>query len=399
MPAIAVKPGIYWIGVNDRTTDLFEGIWPIAEAGVSYNSYVVVDEKKLLVDLAKDTQSGSFLGQIYDVLDPATLDYVVLNHMEPDHTGAIKLFRSVAPNATILCTAKAKAMLDAYYGITDGVRVVEDGDELCLGEKTVQFFSVPFVHWPETMVTYERTEKVLFSCDAFGGYGALRGGIFDDQASNLDYYVQQSLQYYVNIVARFSGPVLRAIEKLKDLPIDVIAPSHGLLWRGNPGRIVELYTKWAGLATVPADPGITLIYGSMYGNTERMMNAVAEGVSSTGLPIEIFDAARTHPGYILPSIWTKSGVIVGAPTYEVSLYPPVAHVLEMILHKRIQNRKAAYFGSYGWSGGAKRDCLRITEKLKWDWVETLEVQGGPANKELHRARELGERFARLLSDS
>jgi len=399
MPAIEVKPGIYWIGVNDRKTDLFEGLWPITQAGVSYNSYLVLDEKKALIDLAKDEQVSSYLEQIHDQIDPVELDYIVINHMEPDHTGLVKILRQVAPNAVFLATAKAKPMLASFYGLTENVQVVGDGEELSLGEKKLSFHAVPFVHWPETMVTYEQTQRVLFACDAFGGYGALRGAIFDDECTDMEFYIQESLRYYVNIVARFSGPVLKAIAKLAGVPIDVIAPSHGLVWRKDPGRIVQLYEKWARLATEPADPGVTLIYGSMYGNTEQVMNAVAEGISRTGLPLAIFDAARTHDSYILPHAWTHSGVMVGAPTYEVSLFPPVAQTLGTLAHKRILNRKAAYFGSYGWSGGAKRECLELTEKLKWDWVDFLEFEGGPTKEVLHQAEAFGERFARLVAGS
>jgi len=396
MPAITIKPGIHWIGINDRTTDLFEGIWPISGTGVSYNSYVVSDEKTALIDLVKDTAESSFLDQLQDVVQPADLDYIVLNHMEPDHTGAINVLRSLAPDATIVCSAKAKPMLESFFGITEGVRIVADGETISLGNKALQFFAAPFVHWPETMVTYEPTERVLFPCDAFGGYGALRGVIFDDECTDMAFYEQESLRYYVNIVARFSGPVLRAIDKLGALDIDVIAPSHGLIWRQDPSRIVALYAEWARYATEPAHAGVTLIYGSMYGKTEEMMNAVAEGVAKVDVPLQIFDAARTHASYVLPSLWTKSGVIVGAPTYEVSLFPPVAHMLEMAMHKRIKNRKAAYFGSYGWSKGARHDCEKLTAGLDWDWTQALEVRGRPTGADLHAAEDLGETFAKSL---
>lgn len=396
MPAIAIKPGIYWIGVNDRTTDLFEGMWPITEAGVSYNSYLIVDQKKVLVDLTKITKESSLLGQIHDLIDPAELDYIVINHMEPDHTGAINILRRLAPNAEFICSVKAKAMLEAYYGIHDRVRVVADGEEIDLGEKKLKFYMVPFVHWPETMVTYEQTQSVLFSCDAFGGYGALRGAIFDDEYADLAFYEREALRYYVNIVARFSGPVLKAIDKLKDVPMAIIAPSHGLIWRANPGRIVQLYHAWAQMATHPAEPGVTLIYGSMYGNTEEMMNAVAEGISRCGLPFEIFDAARTHVSYILPSLWTRSGVMLGAPTYETGLFPPASQVLEMAVHKHITGKKVAYFGSYGWSGGALKACEALVEPLKWEWLDTLEFQGAPTLEDLRKGEAFGLRFAEML---
>jgi len=171
MPAVNVKPGIYWIGVNDRTTDLFEGLWPITSEGVSYNAYVIDGEKKVLVDAAKDIKGDALLDQIAEVFDPALLDYIVANHMEPDHTGVLRTLRRIAPDVTFLCTSRAVKMLESYYQVTDNVHVIEDGETLDLGSHQLQFHITPMVHWPETMVTYETTQRVLFSCDAFGGYG------------------------------------------------------------------------------------------------------------------------------------------------------------------------------------------------------------------------------------
>jgi len=396
MPPIEIKPDIYWIGVNDRTTDLFEGLWPITQEGVSYNTYLIKDEKKAIVDLTKALKTDEFFDQIDQVTNISQLDYVIINHIEPDHSGVLRTLRRVAPQVIILGSEKTRALLESFYGITEGVQVVQDGDTLSLGKHTLRFFSTPFVHWPETMMTYEITERVLFSCDAFGGYGALRGAIFDDNCVNLEFYKQEALRYYVNIVALFSGPVLKAIEKLADVPVSIIAPSHGLIWRGNPQLIVDLYKKWAQYATGSTEVGVTLIYGSMYGNTEKMMNAVAQGISREGVPLTIFDAAHTHVSYILPSLWTQRGVMVGAPTYEGSLFPPVAQVLDIAAHKRIRNKKAARFGSYGWSGGAQRDFERIIEPLKWELVDTFEFMGGPTEEDLKHGEEFGARFARLI---
>jgi len=399
MTAIEVKSGINWIGVNDRTTDLFEGLWPITSEGVSYNAYVIKDEKNVLIDLAKDIKSNALLDQISEVVDPADLDYIVINHMEPDHTGVIRSLRRIAPKATVLCTARAVAMLEAYYMITEGVHVVTDGETLELGEHTLQFFVTPMLHWPETMVTYETTQKVLFSCDAFGSYGALQGSVFDDQCHDLAFYEQQALRYYANIVALFARPVIKAIDKLKGLPIDVIAPSHGLIWRSDPGRIIELYQKWANYALKGPEVGVTLLYGTMYGNTEKMVEAVASGVAATGVPLEIFDVRHIHASYILSSIYTHSGVLVGAPTYEGELFPPMAHVLDMVARKRIRHRKLSYFGSFGWSGGARREITALAERLRWDLDEPWEFRGGPTHEDLAKGRELGYQFAMSLKES
>ncbi|HEQ71978.1 MAG TPA: MBL fold metallo-hydrolase, partial [Spirochaetia bacterium] len=263
MAPVLIKDDIYWIGVNDRTTDLFEGIWPITKEGVSYNSYLINDKKKAVIDLAKAFKSDSFFDQIDQVASLETIDYLVINHMEPDHTGIINTFRKINPRVEILTTAKAKTMLRDFYRITENIREVADGEEISLGDHTLKFVHIPFVHWPETMVTYDVTSQVLFSCDAFGGYGALRGAIFDDECTDAPFYEKEALRYYVNIVAKFSGPVLKAIDKLADVPIQVVAPSHGLVFRKNPGRIIELYRKWAGYATGPREKAVTLVYGSM----------------------------------------------------------------------------------------------------------------------------------------
>ena len=384
------------ISVNDRTTDLFEGLWPISREGVSYNSYLIDDEKKVLIDLTKDFKTDTLVDQISGVFNPAELDYFILNHMEPDHTGAIKTLMRIAPKATILCTGKAVPLLEAYYGITDRIQEVADGETLSVGDRTLQFFHAPFVHWPETMVTYDTKDKILFSCDAFGGYGALRGYNFDDECSDLDYYKSESLRYYSNIVAKFSKPVLNAIKKLGGVDIDVIAPSHGLVWRAHPEDIIDLYSKWAGYATGDTELGISLLYGSMYGNTEEVMNAIAKGISSAGVPVEIFDVARTHTSYILPSVWSKKGVIIGAPTYEGSLFPAMQSTLEELRVKRVSNKKAAIFGSYGWSGGAEKTIRGIIEPLKWEVTDTFIFQGGPTENDLNKALEFGRNFAKSL---
>jgi anaerobic nitric oxide reductase flavorubredoxin len=396
MPTIEVRPGSYWIGVNDRTTDLFEGQWPITQEGISYNAYLVDGDQKALIDLAKGFKADEFVAQVAEVVNPGDLNYIVINHMEPDHTGILNIFRRIAPKATILGTKKTKEMLEAFFQITDNVRVVEDGEKVSLGDYILQFFSTPFVHWPETMMTYETTQRVLFSGDGFGGYGALRGAIFDDQYADLSFYEEEALRYFVNVVSLYSRMVLKAIERLNEVPIEVIAPSHGLIWRRDPGRILELYREWASYGRGEGEQGVTLLYGSMYGNSERMMNAVAHGVSQAGVPVEIFDVAHTHASYILPSLWVRRGVIVGAPTYEGGLFPPMAHALDLAIRKRIANRKAAYFGSYGWSGGARKEFAKLAESLQWEVVDTFEFLGSPTKEDLRKGEEFGTRFGELV---
>jgi anaerobic nitric oxide reductase flavorubredoxin len=397
--AIEIAPKIFWIGINDRTTDLFEGMWPITQEGVTYNSYLINGKKKALIDLTKSLKGEDLLRHIESLTDIAALDYIVINHMEPDHTGVIRLFQRLAPQAIVLCTEKAKAMLESFYGITDRIQVVRDGERVSLGDMDLQFFDTPFVHWPETMMTYIPERGILFSCDGFGGYGAFDGAIFDDEYSSVAYYEREALRYYSNIVAKFSRMVLKAIEKLASLPVKIVAPSHGLIWRAHPERIIELYARWARFGIEPALPEVTLLYASMYGNTETMMNAVAHGVSRAGVSLQVFDVARTHASYILPSLWTRQGVLVGAPTYEGHLFPPMMAALAIAEQKNIVKRKAAYFGSYGWHGGAQLKFQKLVEPMQWDILENLTFIGNPTNEELKAGEEFGARFGHALQQS
>ena len=403
MPAIKLSESIFWIGVNDHTTDLFEGIWPINDVGVSYNSYIVKGTKKnAIIDLAKGVKTDDYLTQLEEILDPSDIDYVIINHVEPDHTGLIKIISRLAPNAVFVGSEKAKEMIGNFYQLEDAKnckwQIVKTGDELDLGDHTLVFYEAPYVHWPETIVTYEKTSKILFSCDAFGSYGALPGKIFDDEFSDEERknFEEEALRYYANIVAKFSRFVTKAINSLKDLEISIIAPSHGLVWRKNPERIIKLYAEWASYISSPGEKGITLVYSSMYGNTFKMMNAIAQGIGKTGIPLKIFDAARTHVSYILPYLWKYEGVLVGAPTYEVKLFPPMAYVLDMASRKKITNKKTAYFGSYGWNDGALRDFTQMAESLKWNILSTFEFIGGPSEEDLKNGEKFGEKFAKSI---
>ncbi len=398
MPVVPIRPDVFWIGVNDRITDLFEGLWPITNEGISYNSYFIDDEKKAVIDLAKSFKGDEFFAQIDAITDITKIDYIIINHMEPDHSGLVRTLRRIAPDVTLIGSLKTKKMLEDFFSIRGNVRAVGDGETLSLGKHTLRFLMTPFLHWPETIMTYDETHRILFSCDAFGGYGAIKGAIFDDECKYPDFYEREALRYYVNIIANYSPRVLAAIDKLADVPVEVIAPSHGLIWRKDASRIVDLYRTWAEFATGPTEPGITLIYGSMYGNTEVVMNAVAQGISRCEVPVEIFDAARTHPSYILSSLWTKRGVVVGAPTYEVSLFPPMAEMLNMAVRKHIKNKLAAYFGSYGWSGGALKEMQKIIEPLKWDLLDTFEFMGAPTGEEIKKAEDFGSRFAEAVKN-
>ncbi len=396
MKPIEITQGIHWIGVNDDKTELFEGLWPIMDEGISYNSYLVRGGKTALIDLCKDIYEEEYLGELMSLVDPAQIDYLVVNHMEPDHSGAIRAFRKVAPQATILATQKAVKMMEDFFSINENIHAVEDGETLDLGGHVLQFTTVPMVHWPETMVTYDNASGVLFSCDAFGGYGRLIDGIFDDDYADISFFEKESLRYYANIVAAFSKPVLNAGEKLAGVEIKIVAPSHGLVWRKDPAHIIDLYMKWSEYGKGNAEKKVALIHGSMYGNTSKAAQAIAEGLRSSNVEFETFDVRFTHASYILPSIWTSQGIAIGAPTYEGSLFPGMAQTLLMAEFKRMFHKDAIYFGSYGWGGGAQRYLGAQLERLKWHLGETLEFAGEPSPEDLRKAVSLGKQFGKKI---
>jgi len=393
MSHIEVRPGIHWVGVNDRVTDLFEGLWPLPQ-GISYNAYLVVGEKVALIDGVKAPFAEELVEKISLILDPGQIDYLVVNHMEPDHSGSLPLLRRLAPEAEVLATPAALPMLARLYGITEGVRAVADGESIDLGGKVLKFFHIPFVHWPETMATYEGTERVLFPCDAFGGFRALDGVLFDDQV-DVSEYEDEILRYFSNIVGMHTRPVLKAIEKLAGLRIEVIAPSHGLIWRGNPGHVVELYSRWARMEGLPE---VTLIYGSMYGHTRRLAETVARGVRAEGVPVRVLDASRVQVSYLIREAWKRRGLILGVPTYDGGVFPALEQLLRLLERKRLKGRVVGVFGSYGWHGGAVKRVAAKAGELGWEVVGEVGFQGAPTGEDLAAGEALGREVARRVRE-
>ncbi len=401
MKAIELTENVYWIGANVSTNDLFEGIWPIPN-GVTINSYIVKGDKIAVIDLVRDWAGAStyFLDELRSIgIEPGDIDYFVLNHLEPDHTGDLKALYELTNNATIITSKKGVPLVKEFYGFEENVRGVSTGDEIDLGQgKTLQFYDMPNVHWPETMATFEKESGTLFPCDAFGSFGALKGCLFDDNTTKTDhkFYKRESLRYYANIVGPYSNFVLKAIKSLGSLPIKIIAPSHGLVWRGDPGEIVRRYEVYANYMKDFAEPKISVIWGSMYGNTELMLRAVLRGVASEGVDVEIFRVPQDHVSYILASVWESAGIIFGMPTYEYKMYPPMKDALNIIAAKKSFFKKAFRFGSFGWSGGAEKEFRSMTEKLKWDFIDSLEFQGAPSEAQLEEGFQRGKLLAQQV---
>lgn len=404
MRVVQMAEGIYYLGSNIQNNDLFEGLWPIPQ-GVTLNSYLVKGEKNALIDFKCDWGGSIDLlrRQLSEKRCPLeSIDYLVLNHLEPDHTGWLREFSEINREVTFIMTKKAVAVVRAFFGVEDRVTVVSDGQTLDLGNgKELVFYEAPNIHWPETMVTYEKSSKILFSCDAFGSFGALGDAVFDDQISDEmhDFYAKETLRYYANIVSSFSGFVEKGINKLKDLPISQIAPSHGPIWRQNPQAIIDYYVKLASYAKGPAEPEITVIWGSMYGNTKEMAHSVIQGIRSTEVPVHVHRVPNEDLSYVLASAWRSAGLVFGMPTYEYKMFPPIAHVIDLFERKHVFNKKVFRFGAWGWSGGAQKEFEKITEGLKWEFSEPVEWQGKAGAEVLQAGYDKGRRLALEIKEA
>ena len=351
---------IYYIGVNDRTTALFEGLWPLP-AGVSYNSYLIDDEKTAVIDCVGPEFFEEHLANMRSVLGNRTVDYIVVNHMEPDHSGALALFRQFYPQARIVGNKKTISMLEGYYGI-DGADciAVADGTTLELGRHTLSFHLVPMVHWPETMVTYDSTSGTVFSGDAFGCFGALNGTVLD-RDMDIEPYFPEMRRYYSNIVGKYATPVQNALKKLATINIKMICPTHGPVWTEAAGRVIAEYDR---MSRYEAAEGAVVVYASMYGNTRQMAEEVARGLSEAGIrKIVVHDAARTPLSFILSDIFTYKGLAIGATTYNGDVNPAVKAVLEAVKLREVKHRAMAAFGSFTWAGKAAKTISDFADNM------------------------------------
>ena len=387
----AVAKDIYYVGVNDRQKALFENLWPLP-GGVSYNSYLIVDDKTVLVDTVDICYSDLFFKRVAKLLNGRKLDYLVVDHMEPDHAGSIRLLRQIYPDVKIIGNKQTFGMLAGYHGITDGLHEVKEGDTLDLGHHKLSFYMAPMVHWPEVMVTYEETEKVLFSADAFGTFGTLDGGVLDTDMDT-DRFWSEMTRYYANIVGKYGGPVQRALKKLSGLDIQTICSTHGPVWTRQSGDVIALYDR---LSRYEGLDGVTIVYGSMYGHTEQMAEDIATALSDGGVRhIAMHNVSKSHGSYILRDVFNYRGLIVGCPTYSGQLYPEVEMVLSEIKLREVKDRLFGYFGSFTWAGAAVKHLAAYAEAMKWEVVGTpVEQKQGISTEEQCIA--LGQAMAERL---
>ncbi len=388
MNVTTVTEGIFRLSANMENI-LFEGLWPIPN-GVAMNSYIVKGEKTAIVDgvCGWDGVPETLFAQLKKInVDPDSIDYVIVNHMEPDHSGWIEDFRKIRPNFTIVTSKKSVPLMEAFFDITDDIMVVGDGDTLDLGDgRVLAFAEIPNVHWPETIATFDTKSGTLMPCDAFGSFGAVGEAMYDDELSpeQIDFYEREAIRYYSNIVAAFSVPVIKAIEKAAPLPIKIIAPGHGIVWRKDPMKIVNDYIRYASYQKGPCENEVTVLWGSMYGMTEQAVRPAIEALESEGIIVHEHQVPGDSWGDIITSVWSSTGIVLAMPTYEYKMFPPMYAILDELAKKKVLNRKVFRFGSFGWSGGAQKELDDIIAKHKtgWELLEPVEFKGKPSQEDL-----------------
>lgn len=394
MVDIQLTGQIYYVGVNDRNTPLFEGMWSLPH-GVTYNSYLIVDEKVALIDTIEISFLNHFLDKIRNILGDRPIDYLIINHMEPDHSGAIEVIKQLYPEIIIVGNKQTSSMVEGFYSKPAHELIVADGDTLSLGRHKLQFILTPMVHWPETMMTYDATEKVLFSGDGFGCYGTLNGAVADSQF-NTDFYIDEMIRYYATIVGKYGSPVQKALAKLSHLDIQIICSTHGPVWMERVAEIVALYDR---LSRSDTDEGVVIAYASMYGNTEQLAEEIAAELSLAGVRnILIHKINKGDSSLILRDIFKYKGLIIGGTTYCGTIHPDLETFLEKLAVRDLKNHYVGCFGSFSWAGQtAKRLKAWVEDRPALELVEpVVELKQGRLADTAAAVKELAQAMAKKL---
>lgn len=360
----AVTEDIAYVGVSDRRIQLFENVYPIPR-GVAYNSYVILDEKTALVDTVDRSVTGQFFENVTAVLDGRELDYLIVNHMEPDHSSAISEVLVRYPKAQVVTTAAAALILNQFFAcdISDRSILVKEGDTLSLGKHTLVFVQAPMVHWPEVMMTYDTVSGALFSADAFGSFGALNGNLFADEVDFEKDWLPDARRYYCNIVGKYGQQVQDVLKKAATVDIRMLCPTHGPVWRENLGWIIEKYSLWS--SYTPEAQAVMVVYGSVYGGTESAANAVAAMISQSGVAdVRVYDVSKTHVSELIGEAFRCSHIVLASITYNMGVFTPMKNFLLDLEAHNLQNRCFALIENGSWSPAAGKQMKEILSRLK-----------------------------------
>lgn len=359
-----ISDSVVWVGGSDRRIALFENLFPVPR-GVAYNSYLILDQKTALMDTVDSSISRRFLENIAYALNGRPLDYLIINHMEPDHCSAIEDLMLRYPGLTIIGNSKTLNLISQFYDMNlDGrTLAVKEKDTLSLGSHTLRFYFTPMVHWPEVMMTFEESEGLLFSADAFGSFGALNGNLFDDEMNFSRDWLDDCRRYYCNIVGKYGAQVQAALKKLSPLPIRVICPLHGPVWRTNPAFLLEKYVKWS--LYQPEEPSVAVFYASMYGDTENAADIVAAGLAELGVKnIAVYDISSTHVSTLIAEAFRCSHLVLAAPTYNAGIYPAMLNLLHDMKALNLQNRTVALIENGSWAPSSAKLMRELLEEMK-----------------------------------
>ncbi len=360
----AVTSDILWLGASDRRLGLFENVYPIPR-GVAYNSYLVKDEKTILLDTVDHAAGDRFFENLTFALDGRNLDYVVVNHMEPDHCATLVDTLTHYPNAKVVGNAKVITMIGQFFEVdlTDRTITVKEGDTLCTGKHTFTFLMAPMVHWPETMCTYEQTEKVLFSADAFGTFGALSGNLFADEMDFEHDWLPDARRYYTNIVGKYGPQVQSMLKKVADLEIAYLCPLHGPVWRKDIAWFVEKYQRWS--TYTPEDRAVMIACGSIYGQTENAADILAARLAEKGVQkIALYDVSQTDVSEIVSEAFRCSHLVFASSTYNAGIFTPMEHVLQDLKAHNLQNRTVALIENGSWAPASGKQMTAILSEMK-----------------------------------
>ena len=387
-----VTDDIIYVGVSDRRIQLFENVYPIPR-GVAYNSYVVLDEKTVLVDTVDRSVTGQFFENLTAVLDGRDLDYLIVNHMEPDHSSAISEVLVRYPNAKVVCTQAAAVILNQFFACSIAGRaiIVGEGSTLKVGKHTFTFVMAPMVHWPEVMMTYDDVSGVLFSADAFGSFGALNGNLFADEVDFPKDWLPDARRYYCNIVGKYGKQVQDVLAKAGTVNIKMLCPTHGPVWRKDLGWLLDKYNLWS--SYTPEDKAVMVVYGSVYGGTESAANAIAAKISQAGIAdVAVYDVSKTHVSELIAEAFRCSHIVLASITYNMGIFTPMKNFLLDLEAHSLQNRTFAILENGSWSPIAGKLMKEIVNRLvRCEIVgRTVTVKSSPSAKDSGALSELAE---------
>lgn len=394
-----VKDDLIYVGGSDRRLSRFENLFPIPK-GVSYNSYVLLDEKTVLFDTADESISRQYIENVVHALNGRPLDYMVVQHMEPDHCAMIDDMLRRYPEAKMVCSAKAVGMFAQFYGTDVAARalVVKEGDKLSTGEHTLHFVMAPMVHWPEVMVTYDEKDKILFSADAFGTFGALAGNIFNDEITFDTTWMNDARRYYTNIVGKYGVQVQALLKKAASLDIEMICPLHGPIWRKDLGLLLEKYQKWS--TYEPEDKTVMIAYATMYGNTENAANVLAGMLADKGVKnIAMYDVSETDVSELVAESFRCSHLVLAAPTYNSGIQPKMEAYLSDIKALNLQNRTVAVIDNGTWAATAGKQMIGMLEGMKNMTIlkNPISIKSALAENQLGALEALADELAKQVN--